>query len=143
MSFATKARRLPGRLAAGAFTLNSGLSKWNADDQTAAALHAMASGPYPFLTRMKAKDFARLLSVTEIGLGAAMLLPVVPATLAGAGLAAYSSALLGLYLRTEGTRLEDGFRPTPEGTALAKDVWLLGIGLGLVVDGLSEAPASA
>jgi hypothetical protein len=142
MSFSAKARRLPGRLAAGAFTLNSGLSKWNADEQTAAALHGLATGTYPFLASMKAKDFARLLSVTEITLGAAVLLPVVPAALAGASLAAYSAALLGLYARTEGMRREDGIRPTEQGTAFAKDVWMLGIGLGLVVDGLTERPAS-
>lgn len=143
MSFATKARRLPGRLSAGAFTLNSGLNKWNADDQTAAALHAMASGPYPFLTKMKAKDFTRLLSVSEIALGTAMLLPVVPAALAGAGLTAYATALLGLYARSEGMRHEGSIRPTEQGTAFVKDIWLLAIGLGLVVDGLSEGQASA
>jgi roadblock/LC7 domain-containing protein len=143
MSFSAKARRLPGRLAAGAFTLNAGLSKWNADEQTAAALHGMACGTYPFLANMKAKDFARLLSVTEIALGAAVLLPVVPASLAGASLAAYASALLGLYARTGGTRREDGIRPTEQGTVLAKDVWLLGIGLGLVIDGFGDRPASA
>jgi hypothetical protein len=138
MSFSAKARRLPGRLAAGAFTLNSGLSKWNADEQTATALHGLAAGTYPFLANMKPKDFARLLSAAEIGLGVAVLLPVIPAALAGTALSAYSAGLLGLYARTEGLRREDGIRPTEEGVAFAKDVWMLGIGLGLVVDGLTE-----
>jgi hypothetical protein len=142
MSFSAKARRLPGRLAAGAYMLNSGLSKWNADEQTAAALHGLATGTYPFLASMKAKDFARLLAAGEVALGAAILLPVVPAALAGAGLAAYSGALLGLYARTEGLRREDGIRPTEQGVVFAKDVWMLGIGLGLFVDGLTERPAS-
>jgi|ERR1700729_2889707 hypothetical protein len=142
MSFSAKARRLPGRLAAGAYMLNSGLSKWNADEQTATALHGLATGTYPFLASMKAKDFARLLSAGEVALGAAILLPVVPAALAGAGLAAYSGALLGLYARTEGLRREDGIRPTEQGVVFAKDVWMLGIGLGLFVDGLTERPAS-
>ena len=62
MSFSAKARRLPGRLAAGAFILNAGLGKWSADEETAARLHGMAAGTYPFLARLKPKDFARLLS---------------------------------------------------------------------------------
>jgi hypothetical protein len=137
MSFSAKARRLPGRLAAGAFTLNSGVSKWNADEQTATALHGVAAGTYPFLANMKPKDFARLLSVAEIGLGTAVLLPVVPAALAGTALSVYSAGLLGLYARTEGLRREDGIRPTEQGVVFAKDVWMLGIGLSLVIDGLT------
>jgi hypothetical protein len=35
-------------------------------------------------------DFTRLLAVGEITLGAALLLPIVPAAVAGAGLAAFS-----------------------------------------------------
>jgi len=57
MGFSAKARRLPGRLAAGAFILNAGLGKWSADEETAARLHGMASGTYPFLARIKPKDF--------------------------------------------------------------------------------------
>ena len=137
-SFPAKARRLPGRLAAGAFILNSGLGKWSADEQTAARLHGMATGTYPFLARVKPKDFARLLSVGEIALGSALLLPVVPAAAAGAGLAAFSGSLLGLYLRTPGMTRPDGVRPSQQGTALAKDVWMLAIGLGLVADALTD-----
>ena len=143
MNFSVMARRLPARLAAGAFVLNSGLGKWNADEHAAAMLHGLASGTYPFLAGMKPKDFARLLSASEIALGAAVLLPVVPASLAGASLAAYSAALLGLYARTEGMRREDGIRPTDQGIVMAKDVWMLGIGLSLAIDGLTEHPASS
>jgi hypothetical protein len=32
----------------------------------------------------------------------------------------------------------DGIRPTAAGTAIAKDVWITGIGLALVVDGLID-----
>ena len=42
MSFSARARRLPGRLAAGAFILNAGLGKWSADEETAARLHGVA-----------------------------------------------------------------------------------------------------
>jgi hypothetical protein len=138
MSFAKLLRQLPARAAAGAFILNSGLGKWDADDQTAAYLHGAAVGSYPFLAKMSAKDFARLLSYTEVGLGAALLLPVVPAWLAGAGLTAFSGGLLGMYLKTEGMHEKGSIRPTREGIPLAKDVWMLGIGASLVLDDLLE-----
>jgi uncharacterized membrane protein YphA (DoxX/SURF4 family) len=139
-SFPAKARRLPGRLAAGAFILNAGLGKWSADEQAAARLHGMATGTYPFLAKVKPKDFARLLAIGEIALGSALLLPVVPAAAAGAGLAAFSGGLLGMYLRTPGMTKEDGVRPSQQGTALAKDVWMLGIGIGMVADALTNRP---
>jgi hypothetical protein len=138
MKISAKARRLPGRLTAGAFILNAGLGKWSADEETAARLHGMAVATYPFLGKLKPKDFARLLSVGEIALGSALLLPVVPTAAAGAGLTAFSAGLLGMYLRTPGMTKEDGVRPSQQGTALAKDVWMLGIGVGLVVDGLTD-----
>jgi uncharacterized membrane protein YphA (DoxX/SURF4 family) len=138
MGFSARARRLPGRLAAGAFILNAGLNKWSADEATAAALHGMATATYPALARFKPADFARLLSIGEITLGTALLLPVVPAAVAGAGLTAFSAALLGIYARTPGMTTEDGIRPSQQGTALAKDVWLLGIGAGLTIDGLTD-----
>jgi hypothetical protein len=138
MGFSAKARRLPGRLAAGAFILNAGVGKWSADEQTAARLHGMACGTYPFLAKLKPKDFARLLSLSEITLGTALLLPVVPAAVAGAGLTAFSAGLLGMYAQTPGMRREDGIRPTQQGTPLAKDVWMLGIGLGLTIDALTD-----
>ena len=138
MRISAKARRLPGRLTAGAFILNSGLGKWSADEETAARLHGMAVGTYLFLGKLKPKDFARLLSVSEIALGSALLLPVVPAGVAGAGLTAFSAGLFGLYLRTPGMTKEDGIRPSQQGTALAKDVWMLGIGIGLIVDALTD-----
>ena len=76
--------------------------------------------------------------MSEITLGAALLLPVVPAAVAGAGLAAFSGGLLGLYARTPGMRKEGSPFPTQQGTPLAKDVWMMGIGLGLVIDDLTD-----
>jgi hypothetical protein len=72
------------------------------------------------------------LAGAEIGLGAALLLPIVPAVVAGAGLVGFAGGLLGLYLRTPG--MHQGLRPTQQGTPIAKDVWLLGIGAALVLD---------
>jgi hypothetical protein len=129
------ARQLPARLAAGAFILNAGIGKWSADEDVAKRLHATAVGTYPFLSSLEPKDFTRMLAAGEIAVGSALLLPVVPAALAGAALTAFSGGLLGLYLRTPGMRKEGSLRPSQQGTALAKDVWLLGIGVGLLVDG--------
>jgi uncharacterized membrane protein YphA (DoxX/SURF4 family) len=138
MSLPVKPWHLPPRLAAGAVILNSGLSKRDADEVTAAMVHGMAAGTYPFLRRIPPRRFARLLAAGEIALGAALLLPVVPTALAGAGLTAFAAGLLGLYLRTPGMREEGSLRPTQQGTALVKDVWLLGTGLGFVVEALAR-----
>lgn len=134
MELAVRPHHMPSRLAAGAFILNSGLSKRHADEQTEQGLHAMAAGAYPFLGRMPAHRFVRLLSSTEIALGTALLTPLVPSAFAGAALTAFSSGLFGLYLRTPGTHEPGSPRPTQDGIPLAKDTWLLGIGLGLVTD---------
>jgi len=137
MGFAKFARQLPARLAAGAFILDAGLGKWGADEQGAAGPHGMAAGTFPFLSKIPARDFSRLLSATEITVGTALLLPAVPAGVAGVALTAFSGGLVATYLKTEGfTR--DGIRPTPAGVPFAKDIWLLGIGLGLIIDELTE-----
>ncbi|GGM63105.1 hypothetical protein GCM10010106_06310 [Thermopolyspora flexuosa] len=142
MRLFARPHQLPGRLAAGAVILNSGLGKARADEKTATELHAMAKGTYPFLENMDPVRFTRLLSKVEIALGTALLVPFVPGLLAGAGLSAFAGGLLGLYLRTPGMREEHTLRPTEQGTALAKDVWLLGIGLGLVVEELGACRRS-
>ncbi len=139
MGLPVKLRHLPQRIATGAFILNAGIGKLNADEETAAQLHGFAVGTYPFLAKLKPQDFAKLLGGTEIALGAALLLPVVPTALAGAGLAAFSGGLLGLYVRTPGMRKEGSPLPTQQGIPLAKDVWMLGIGLGLVLDELTDS----
>ena len=138
MRFSVKAHHLPQRVATGAFILNSGIGKLRTDEEAAAQLHSFATGAYPVLARLKPADFVRLLAVSEITLGAALLVPVVPAAVAGAGLAAFSGGMLGLYARTPGMRKENSPFPTQQGTALAKDVWMTGIGLGLVIDDLTD-----
>jgi hypothetical protein len=79
---------------------------------------------------VRARDFARLLAASEIALGTSLLLPVVPTWLTGAGLAAFSGGLLGLYAKTPGMRKDGSPFPTQQGVPLAKDAWMLGIGLG-------------
>jgi uncharacterized membrane protein YphA (DoxX/SURF4 family) len=129
---------VPARLTVGAYVLNSGLSKMKADEETAAGLHGAAKTAYPVVAEMQPKDFVRYLATWEIALGSMLLLPVVPSALAGGLLAGFSSALLGLYLRTPGLREPGSVRPTPQGIGFAKDVWLLGIGLSLAIDGLTD-----
>jgi hypothetical protein len=131
-----QAHQMPPRVAAGAFFLSSGLSKHNADRDTAQGLHGMAVGTYPFLRKQDPEIFTRLLSKAEIAMGVALLVPAVPSLLAGAALTGFAGGLLGLYLKTPGMRQEGSLRPSPQGIQLAKDVWLLGIGLGLVLDEL-------
>ncbi|SFP90585.1 hypothetical protein SAMN05660464_0090 [Geodermatophilus dictyosporus] len=123
------------RISAGAFILNSGLGKRAADDQTAAGLHGFASGSYPFLEDVEPQQFVRVLSTAEIAVGAALLTPFVPTALAGAVLTGFAGGLLGLYLRTPGMHKEGSLAPTEQGLSIAKDVWLLGIGVGLLTRG--------
>lgn len=133
-----KARHLPPRLATGAFILSSGLGKRHADEATAAGVHGMAAGTYPFLGSLQPQTFTRMLSTGEIALGAALLVPVVPSALAGLGLMAFSGGLVGLYLRTPGMREPGSLRPTQQGVGIAKDVWMLAIGASFVVDAMTR-----
>ncbi len=140
MSLSAKARRLPGRLATGAYILNAGLGKWNGDEAQAKGIHGMASGAYPFLRSVEPKRFLKLLAAGEIATGATLLAPFVPAALAGAVLTAFSGSLLTLYLRTPSLRRPGSIRPSPAGTAVSKDIWMLGIGVGLLADAVTTDP---
>jgi hypothetical protein len=126
------------RISAGAFILNSGLSKRGADAQTAAGVHGFAAGTYPFLKSVPPQQFIQGLATSEIALGALLLIPFVPTAVAGAALTVFSGGLLGLYLRTPGMRQPGSLAPTEQGLAIAKDSWLLGIGIGLFTRGLME-----
>ena len=131
-----KLHHVPLRLATGAFVLNSGLSKWKASEEQATHLHGFAATAYPEVKRLRPEQFTRALSAWEIAVGAALLTPFVPPAIAGAGLTAFSAGLVGLYLRTPGMRREGSLQPTQEGLSLAKDAWMLAIGVELLADGL-------
>lgn len=124
------------RLATGAFILNSALTKREADRETAEGLHGMATGAYPQLKDMDAEQFVTLLSKGEMVVGALLLLPFIPKALAGGALTGFAAGLVGLYLRTPSLRQEGSIRPSPQGIPIAKDVWLLAIGLGMLADAL-------
>lgn len=129
-----KARHLPGRLAAGAFTLHTGLEKLRADPERAAGIHGMAAGTYPVLKAVPPETFVKGLAVGEIVLGGALLVPAVPSRAIGAALTGFGLSLLGLYARTPGMRKDGSIWPEPAGIGLSKDVWLTAIGAGLLLD---------
>lgn len=130
----------PLRLATGAFILNSGIGKLSADEGTAEFLYGAATGAYPAIKELApdlgAKNFTKVLAVGEIVLGAALLAPMVPSAVAGTALTGFGSALIGMYLRTPGMTEADGIRPTQEGVPVAKDIWLVGAGVTLAVQGV-------
>ena len=130
-------RDVPARAAAGAYILHAGLEKWNGEEERAKGLHGFASGAYPFLSKVPPQTFLKALAAAEIGTGAALLLPVVSNKVAGAALTAFAGGLVGLYLRTPAMRKEGSIWPSQAGTAVSKDIWLLGIGLGLLTDGIA------
>ncbi|MHA7227073.1 hypothetical protein [Glutamicibacter soli] len=120
------------RLVSGAFILNSGINKLRVDEASAAGLQQMAANGVPQLGEMEPAAFGKMLSIGEISLGSALLLPLIPSRLAGLGLGAFSGVILASYLRTPGLTESDGIRPTQDGTALAKDVWLAGMAVALI-----------
>jgi uncharacterized membrane protein YphA (DoxX/SURF4 family) len=125
-------RRVPERLATGAFILHAGLSKWKGSEQQATGVHGMASAAFPPLGVIPPTRFLRLLAAGEIATGAALLNPMLPDALAGAVLTGFSGALLAMYWRTPTLRKPGSIWPTQAGTAVSKDVWMLGIGVGLL-----------
>jgi hypothetical protein len=130
---------LPVRAATGAYILNSGLTKRDAPPEVAEQMHGFASSAYPQVSDVPPEKFTSTLSMAEMAVGAVLLAPIVPAGLAGLVLTGFSSGLLGLYLKTPGLTEEGSVRPTQQGVPIAKDVWMLGIGLALVIDSLSPS----
>jgi hypothetical protein len=134
---ATKLWHVPVRLATGAIIVDQGLQKLGADEDTAKWLHGQAVNAFPQFADMDPKDFVQLLSASEIALGASLLgIGFVPSGLAGLGLSAFAGSLTRLYLTTPGTRREGSVAPSHQGIGLAKDSWMLAIGLALVLDSL-------
>ena len=129
-----KLSHIPPRAATGAFILNSGIGKVGIDQESAAYMQQMAAGVFPQVGQLDPEKFGKILSAVEISLGTLLLVPFVPSRLAGLALAGFSAGLLAMYLKTEGMTEKDGVRPTQAGTPVAKDVWMLGIALGLILD---------
>lgn len=130
---AISARR-PTRLATGAYIAHAGWEKLHGDEQHAKGVHAMASGAFPFVRGIAPTTFLKALAGGEIVTGAALLTPAVPNRLAGAALTGFAGALLAMYLRTPALHKPGSIWPTQAGTGVSKDVWMLGIGVGLLAD---------
>ena len=133
-----RAREIPGRLATGAYILHAGLEKWNADEARAEGVHKAASNAFPFLKDIPPAQFLKLLAGSEIAIGSALLSPFVPTAVAGAALTGFSGSLLAMYARTPAMRKPGSIWPSQAGTGVSKDVWMLGIGLGLLTDAVID-----
>jgi hypothetical protein len=103
----------------------------------------MASGAYPFLRHIEPTTFLRMLSMGEMATGTLVLLPIVPNRVAGAALTGFSGALVTMYLRTLTLRKPGSVWPSQSGIAVSKDVWMLAIGTGLILDSLTTSRHSA
>ncbi len=129
-----KPRNLPTRIATGAYILHAGLEKWHGDEQRAIAVHGMAAGAYPVFKGMPPTRFLRLLAAGEIVVGTVLLTPFVSNVRAGAALTGFSGGLVLMYLRTPALHKLGSYWPTPAGIGVSKDIWMLGVGLGLLID---------
>ncbi|MBB4735894.1 hypothetical protein [Micrococcus cohnii] len=130
--------QIPLRLTAGAFILNSGINKLQLSDEQAAGLQSMAAKGVPQLAKMSPAQFKNFIVASEIGVGSALVLPMVPGWVAGAALTAFSGGLMSMYLNTPSMTESDGIRPSQEGTAVAKDVFLVGAGVGIMADSIAN-----
>jgi hypothetical protein len=125
--------KLPLRLATGAYILNSGLGKRAPNEERAKRLKAQAELAYPQFAAVQPLDFQKLLSRAEIALGVALLLPFLPSRLVGAGLAVFSGSLLRMYWMNPDLHPPGDPRPSPQGMAVSKDVWMFAIALALII----------
>jgi uncharacterized membrane protein YphA (DoxX/SURF4 family) len=135
---AFKPWHLPLRLVTGAYILNSGLGKQDLPSEAAAGMQQMATNAVPQLGDIDPKQFATLLSTAEVVLGASLLaIPLVPPFAAGVALTAFSIGLNRMYMKTPGMTEEGStIKPSQQGTAIAKDFWMTGIGAALILDSL-------
>lgn len=117
--------------------MNTGITKRSLDVDGATGLRDQAANAFPFLKKMDPVRFGKALSTFEIALGTALLAPMVPTRVAAAGLSGFSAALMAVYLKTPGFTRDDGIRPAPAGMGIARDVFMLGSGLGLMVEELA------
>jgi len=128
-------RNVPTRTATGVYILHTGIEKLRGGEEQAQGVHGVAAGAFPFLAKIPPARFLKALAAAEIGLGTILLAPFVPNKFAGASLTAFAGGLVTMYLRTPSLHKPGSVWPTPAGTGVSKDVWMVGIGLGLLADG--------
>lgn len=122
----------PARVFPGLVFLNSGIGKLGIDEEGAKGLQDFAGTALPFVKKVPAKIFGRVLAGAEVATAAALLTPLVPNRVAGAALTAFGAGFTAMYLRTPGLTEEGSVRPTDQGLPMLKDTWLLGTGLALM-----------
>ncbi|AIG63392.1 membrane protein [Corynebacterium atypicum] len=120
------------RAATGAFILNSGWGKKDLPVEAAEGLRDFASTGVPVFKEMDPEIFGKFICGSELGIGSALLCPLVPNRLAGAALATFGAGMLTMYFGNDNMTEDDGIRPSDDGIAMAKDSWLAAIGLALV-----------
>ena len=137
MEISANLRRAPLRLSTGAFVVNSGISNFNASDETAKKLQTNAARLVPQVERMDPRTFAKVLAAGEVTLGTALILPIVPAAVAGLGLSAFAASLLATQRPTNGQHADGQNDPPASATPAATDAWMLGAGVSLLLDALT------
>jgi uncharacterized membrane protein YphA (DoxX/SURF4 family) len=135
-------RNLPGRFATGAYIAHTGWEKWHGTPELADGVHGMAAGAFPVLRPIPPTTFLKLLAAGELTTGALLLSPLASNLTAGLTLSGFSGALLTMYARTPAMHKPGSIWPTPAGMAVSKDVWMFGIGLGLLADALTSSATS-
>lgn len=127
----------------GLFIANSGIGKIGMPAEMSAGIQGAAASGIPALNKVPSDKFGTYLGYAETALGAALLTPMVPNWVAGAGLTAFGSGMLTMYFKNPENTEEDGIRPSAEGISLAKDSWLVGIGLALLAEGMGKSAKDA
>lgn len=121
------------RLIPAALIFNSAIGKLGMNAEASAGLQQFAATGIKAMEKLPSDKFAKIIGSSEIAVGSALVAPFVPNRLAGAALIAFGGGLLTLYFNNEANTLEDGIRPSDAGLPLAKDSWLVAIGLGLLL----------
>lgn len=116
----------------GAYLLQSGYGKMNLPSEAAAGIQGLAATGVPPVSNLDAKTFGKVVSYSELGIGAALLTPVVSNRIAGLGLGVFSAGLLAIYFRNPVMTQEDGIRPSQDGIAISKDLFMAAIAGALV-----------
>jgi hypothetical protein len=131
-------RNIPGRFVTGAYIAHAGKEKWASEPDRAKGVHGMAAGAFPVLEQIPAERFIKVLAAGKLATGALLLNPFTSDATAGVALTGFSGALLAMYLRTPALHKPGSIWPSPTGTAVSKDIWMFGIGLGLLADALTS-----
>ncbi|MDP9183000.1 MAG: hypothetical protein M3P04_09535 [Actinomycetota bacterium] len=126
---------VPLRVTTGAFILNAGWGKRSLPPEAAAGMQRIATSAFPQLADVSPATFGKAMAAGEMAVGLTLLAPFVSPVVAGAALAAFSGGLLRMATASNGTA---SARSAPEKDAIAREVWMLGTGLALVTDGLSD-----